>query len=172
MPLLKVLQYPSPKLRRKGIPVQDIKAEEVQQIIEDMLDTLHHTPHCAALAATQLGIENPPCITVIHHPEKTGEILCLINPEIINALGKQTDPEGCVSIFPDIISAQVERAKDIRVKAFDRAGKELVIDASDFLAKVIQHEIDHLHGILFLDHLSKLKRALLEKKMKKVQEQK
>lgn len=172
MAKLKILQYPNPLLKRKASKVTDFSDPTLQQTIDDMLESLQSAENCAGLSSTQLDINNPPSITVFPHPGKPQEIVCLINPEIIKAIGKRTDIEACMSIFSDVLSAQVERSEEVHVKAFDRNGKEINIEAKGFLAKLLQHEIDHLNGIIYLDRISKLKRSRMDKKIQKILEQK
>lgn len=167
MAILKILQYPDPQLRRKAIKVDDIQSARIQKIIDDMFETLAHTEHCAGLSATQLNIEMPPSITVINAPIAGDEPLCLINPEIISVCGKVTEEEGCMSVYPSEVSAVVERSAQVKFKAYDRTGNLIEVDADDFFARCIQHEIDHLNGILYLDRLSPLKRSRIDKKIKK-----
>lgn len=168
MALLQILQYPNPRLHIKAKPVVDINQDYLQQIIDDMLETLSATSGCAGLAATQLDIINPPRVTVINSTEVTGHTLCLINPEILTAVGEENELEGCMSIYPDDIRGYVKRAAKITVKALDRYGKINEFSAEGFLAKCIQHEIDHLNGILYITHLAPLKRKLVEKKIAKI----
>jgi peptide deformylase len=165
MAIIPILQYPDPRLHQKARQVSDPLAQDIQKIIADMLETLAHTEQCAALAATQLDIPNPPAITVINPIGAITEPLCLINPEIVTSEGEQAEPEGCMSVYPQEVYAIVKRAQKIKLKALDRNGQPLEITAEDFLAKCFQHEIDHLNGILFVDRLSSLKRQRLEKKI-------
>ena len=168
MAVLEILQYPDPRLKLVGHQVE-VFDERILQIIEDMFETHYAADNCAALAATQLDIENPPSITVIDFSEKKDQPLCLVNPNIIESEGKRTEEEGCMSVgMAGAVFAKVTRADRIRVQALDRTGQPLDFWADGFMAKCIQHEIDHLHGKIFLDHLSKLKRSRLEDKLKKV----
>lgn len=168
MTILKILQYPDPKLRRHGQIVTDIKSNIIQNIIDDMLETLKNTESCAGLSATQLDIDIPPSITVINEPTAKGGVLCLINPEIIESEGQCSEIEGCMSIHPEIISAIVNRPERITVTACDREGQPIRISTADFLARCIQHEIDHLHGIVYIDRISPLKKTRIEKKISKL----
>lgn len=172
MSILKILQYPDPRLRRKALHVVDPTSPKIQRIIDDILETLHHTESCAGLAATQLDIDEPPRIAILSPTENLKEHLCLINPKIIETSGKISELEGCMSVFPKDIAASIERAQQIKMQALDRYGKNFEINAHDFLAKLIQHEIDHLDGMVFLDRLSSLKRALIKKKIVKLQQYK
>lgn len=170
MTILKILQYPDSRLRRIASQVTNFSDSRVQQIIDDMLLTLHHTAGCAALAATQLEIDNPPSITVIAAIDGlVAQDLCLVNPQIIEKQGKKCEDEGCMSVYPQSVSAAVERATRIKVVAQDRNGKPLEMVVEGFLAKCIQHEVDHLRGVIYPDHLSALKRSMLKKKIAKLE---
>lgn len=168
MAILQILQYPDTRLRRKGYTVTDVQSPEVQKIIDDIYETLAATKHCAGLSATQLAIDPAPSITVINPPLPGETPWCLINPKIIAASGSQIGEEGCMSVCPDMISAKVERYAHVKVTALDRSGKTVTIDADEILAVCLQHEIDHLNGILYIDHLSPLKRSRIEKKIAKL----
>jgi len=165
------LQYPDSRLYTKAHPVTSPKEARIQKIVADMLETLAYTECCAALAATQLNIELPPAITVINDLDSGEEPLCLINPKIVSASGEVIDQEGCMSIGPQVISAKIKRAQKVIVQAIDNEGHEVEIHAENFLARCLQHEIDHLNGVLFIDYLSSLKRARLEKKIIKLARQ-
>lgn len=167
MAILKILQYPDSLLRRKGYQVSDVSSPIIQSIIDDMLETLLNTQSCMALAATQLAIDIPPNITVVHEPKAQGGVICLVNPEIILAEGEISDYEGCMSIAE--VNAVVTRAAQVKVKALDRLGNTVEITAKDYLARCFQHEIDHLKGILYIDKLSSLKRSRLLRKLEKMQ---
>lgn len=168
MTKLAILQYPDVRLHKKAAWVKDINEPRIQKIIDDMLETLHATEHCAGLAATQLDIVDPPRITVINHPDKPGEVLCLVNLEIVEKSGESLEPEGCMSVRPSDIHAKVARAAKIKAKALDRAGKELEFEVTGFLAQCLQHEADHLDGMLYIDRLSTLKKSMLKKKIEKM----
>ncbi|MCL5260066.1 MAG: peptide deformylase [Gammaproteobacteria bacterium] len=168
MAILKIIQYPNPLLKRKAYRVKDVKDPRVQQIIADMIETLAHTSNCAALAATQLAIDIPPSITVINSPVNPGEVICLVNPEIISASGKVSDVEGCMSVYPAEINAVVERSQKVQVKAQDRTGELIEFIAEDYFARCIQHELDHLNGMLYIDRLSPLKKSRFLKKITKL----
>lgn len=166
MTILKILQHPNPRLRTKGETVTDF-GNELQKIVDDMFETHYATKNCAALAATQLDFEKPKRITVIDFSEKKNEPLCLINPEILVAEGSMIEKEGCMSVDGGAFE-KVKRAQKIKVKAQDRHGKFLEFDAEGFMAKCIQHELDHLNGKIFLDHLSSLKRSRINERLKKL----
>lgn len=165
MAILNILQYPDPRLRRKGYNVSDIRAPEIQKIIDDMLGTLADTKNCAALAATQLDMESPPNIVVINGLEEDGKQFCLINPQIVGKEGREIAEEGCMSVFPDQVRFKVERALTVLVTAISVDAKPMRFKAEGFMARCIQHECDHLNGVLYLDYLSCEERMLLEEKM-------
>lgn len=168
MAIIAILQYPDPRLRTKTTSVKDVNDPRLQQIIDDMFETLYATENCAGLASTQLDIINPPRVTVIDVSVDKSQPLCLINPEIISATDEVQKPEGCMSVYPDEIHAELRRAGRVTARALDRTGKVIEIEATEILAKCIQHEIDHLNGMVYIDRLSRLKRQLIDKKIKKV----
>lgn len=170
MSILNIIQYPDLRLRRKAYVVKDVSDPKIQKIIQDMIETLRAQKSCAALAATQLDIEDPPSITVINnltHPQEK-DIICLINPKIVSTEGCSNEDEGCMSVGPGEIYAKVKRATKIKVTALDPQGKSLEFAAINYFARCIQHECDHLAGILYIDHLSKLKRFYIDKKVAKL----
>ena len=170
MAILNVVQYPDLRLKRKGHQVADPTNACVQKVISDMLETLASFESCAGLAATQLAIENPPSITVINSITPEEKTLCLINPQIIFSEGEATEEEGCMSINPSDVYSLVKRATKIKVKALNQYGNHIEFIAENFLARCIQHEVDHLNGILYLDRISPLKRLRIEKKIIKLKD--
>ena len=152
MAVLEILTAPDPKLKLNAEPVTDV--ESVQSFIDDMLDTLYATSNGIGLAATQLG--RTEAVVIIDISEARDRPLILINPKIMSGKDKVMGQEGCLSI-PDYY-ADVERFTSVVVSALDRNGNDIMIESDDFLAIVMQHEIDHLHGNLFIDYLSPLKR--------------
>ena len=170
MTIVRILQYPDPRLRTKAEKVTDF-GPETQKIIDDMFETHYATANCAALAATQLDFTNPKHITVIDFSAQKNEPLCLVNAEIIERTGEETSSEGCMSVYPSAVAEKVKRAAKIRVKAFDRHGKLLEFEADGFMAKCIQHELDHLDGKIYLDRLSNMKRDRIKRKIEKAKRQ-
>lgn len=134
-----------PVLREECQPVKNISY--ILKLLDDMAETLHATSNGAALAAPQIGVTKR--IVVMDCGEGLIE---LINPEIVSKKGKQVGPEGCLS-FPGIFG-EVKRASNIVVKALNRHGEEFVIEAEGFIARCLQHEIDHLNGTLFIDYVA------------------
>ncbi|MCL1127916.1 peptide deformylase [Shewanella surugensis] len=152
MAVLEILTAPVPRLKRKAKPVVDV--DSVQSLIDDMLETLYATSNGIGLAAIQLG--RAEAVVVIDISEERNNPLILINPKIVSGEDKVMGQEGCLSV-PDYY-ADVERFSSVSVSALDRNGNDIMIENDDFLAIVMQHEIDHLHGNLFIDYLSPLKR--------------
>lgn len=163
MSLRRIYQYPEPVLRKKASKVESF-TDDLQQLIEDMADTMYDAPGIG-LAAPQVGESIQLLIVDTRSDAEKREYLAVINPEIISSEGSQVDEEGCLSV-PDL-TANVKRFKKITLKYLDREGNPQELTAEDRFAVVLQHEIDHLNGILFIDHLTPLKRNLYKKKMKK-----
>ena len=169
MAIINILQYPQDLdlLRRTGRPVT-VFDDAFQQIVDDMFETLYAAPNCAALAATQLNIPDAPHVTVIDFSPEKNSPLCLVNAEITERSGSDVLREGCMSVNSrkgKSVASGVERAAHIVVKAQDRAGNLLHLEESGFMARVIQHELDHLQGKLYIDYLSGLRRTVLERKI-------
>ena len=162
----KILTYPEPVLRKKAAPVTEFN-QELKEIIADMADTMFDAPG-AGLAAPQIGISKR--IVVINTSKREGDadkkILALINPVILSGEGSQIDEEGCLSVRD--FSAKVKRFMNIKVRAQDPEGQELEFEAEEFFARVIQHEVDHIEGVLYIDHISSLKRNLYKRRLKKL----
>lgn len=168
MAIVRTLQYPKDRdrLATAGATVTDFGAE-TQKIIDDMFETLYASDNCAALAMTQLDFENPLRITVIDFSQNKDQPLCLVNPEITPLTDEKIDEaEGCMSV-PGGIYEVVGRPKKILVKAQDRTGQPLEFEAEDYMAKCVQHETEHLNGVIFIDKFSKLKRQRIDAKIKK-----
>ncbi|MBT9437658.1 MAG: peptide deformylase [Desulfobacterales bacterium] len=164
MPMLNILTYPDNFLRQPVKPVENIDGT-TQKMIEDMSYTMYNSKG-VGLAAIQVGFEKSLIIYDVLPGEEKRSLQVLINPKIIESNGRIiSEKEGCLSV-PDL-RADVKRAESILVEGFDREGKPLRIDAEGYLAIVLQHEIDHLNGILFLDHISALKRELYKRRIKK-----
>ena len=161
MAILEILTLPDPRLSKKARPVTDVDA--IQPLIEDMLETMYHSPDGVGLASTQVG--RPEAVIVIDYSEMRDQPLILLNPKITKTSEEKVcGTEGCLSI-PDYY-ADVERYSAITVSALDREGGSIQLEAEGFLAIALQHEIDHLNGILFIDHLSPLKRNIALRKAK------
>jgi len=142
-------------------PVTDVS--QIQGLIDDLLETMYNTEDGIGLAATQVGSSE--AVVVIDISENRDEPLILVNPEIISGEEKAKGQEGCLSV-PGYY-ADVERFSKVTVEALDRNGEAISITSDDFLAIVMQHEIDHLKGKLFIEYLSPLKQQMALKKVKK-----
>ncbi len=168
LPKTKPLQlryYGDPVLRKKAEPIQEITDAEMT-LAEEMLITLYAT-HGIGLAATQVGVLKRFLIVDIDPEDADYEPLMLFNPEILSVEGESVAEEGCLSI-PDL-RADVKRPEKIVVKAMNDYSEDIQIEADGLLARVIQHEIDHLNGTLFIDRISGLKRQLLRPELEKIQ---
>ena len=159
--ILDILKYPDKRLRTIAKPVMSVD-ETIRQQVKDMFETMYDAPGIG-LAATQVNFHQR--IIVIDISDQCNEPICLINPEVIEKSGEIQWEEGCLSV-PDYYE-NVIRANDIKVQALNQHGETFELEASEMLSVCIQHEIDHLNGILFVDHLSKLKQKRLKKKTEK-----
>lgn len=162
MALLEILHYPDPRLRTKAQAVTTFD-DQLQTIIDDMYETMYHA-HGAGLAATQVNIHLR--LAVMDTLGSGQQQICMINPEIIRSEGSQIDQHGCLSV-PGVPGDNIKRAAKVHLRALDRHGKPFELEAEETLAICIQHEIDHLNGKLYIDHLSSLKRERLFKKAEK-----
>ncbi|WP_442488799.1 peptide deformylase [Halomonas litopenaei] len=162
MARLPILEFPDERLRNKAVPVENVD-DEVRQLVDDMLETMYAAPGIG-LAATQVDVHRR--VIVIDVSEDQSTPLVLINPEV-TPLGYEREPmqEGCLSI-PEYY-AEVPRALRVKLKAQGRDGETYELEADGLLAHCIQHELDHLEGVLFVDYLSPLKRDRVMKKMQK-----
>lgn len=164
MSIKTICQYPDPVLRKETEKIT-VFDEKLSQLVADMVDTMYDAPG-VGLAAPQIG-QSLRLIVVDISESKDGpkQHMALVNPEITDHEGKQIDEEGCLSV-PEL-TANVKRYQKITVSYLDIQGQAQKISTEDRFAVVLQHEIDHLNGILFVDHLSSLKRSLYKKKVKK-----
>ncbi|MBT8445069.1 MAG: peptide deformylase [Gammaproteobacteria bacterium] len=158
MSLLTILEYPDPRLRIYAEPVEAVD-DELRRLVVDMLETMYAAPGIG-LAATQVDVHKR--LLVLDISDTKDDPYCFINPEIVERNGVTFGEEGCLSV-PGVTES-VERSDTIRVRALDRNGEAFEINVDGLLAVCIQHEIDHLDGKLFVDHLSELKRQRIKKK--------
>ena len=163
MAILHICTYPEEILRQPAEPVTDID-EEVVRLVDHMAETMYSAPGIG-LAATQVGVAKQVLVADIAARKPESELIVLINPEIVAAEGEVFFEEGCLSV-PDY-QAEVKRHEKITVRGLNLKGEEVEIEAEGLLAIVLQHEIDHLNGKLFIDRLSKLKRDLYKRRMRK-----
>jgi peptide deformylase len=164
--LLKIYKYGDEILKIKASPVENLDGK-IAQLVDQMIHTLHNTYSAIGLAAPQVGQSLRLSIIDISMGEKPDDQVVLINPEILETEGYETGDEGCLS-FPGI-SMTINRAARIFLKNFDMNGKEIRKEIDGFLARVIQHELDHLNGTLIIDRISGLKRQLVKKEIKRLQ---
>ena len=162
MSVLQVLHIPDERLRKVAKPVEEVNAE-IQRIVDDMFETMY-AEEGIGLAATQVDIHQR--IIVIDVSENRDERLVLINPELLEKSGETGIEEGCLSIPEQ--RALVPRAEKVKIRALDRDGKPFELEADGLLAICIQHEMDHLNGVIFVDYLSRLKQTRARDKVKKV----
>jgi peptide deformylase len=163
MAIRKILHYPDKRLRIPGEPVTDF-GPALQSLIDDMAETMYAAPG-VGLAATQIGEAKQLFIIDVSSGEGPSDLRIFINPEFVKTEGKIEWEEGCLS-FPGIHS-DVTRAERVKMRAQDRHGKSFEIEADELMAIALQHEFDHLHGKLMIDHLSPLKRRIVHRAMQK-----
>ncbi|MBI4990252.1 MAG: peptide deformylase [Rhodocyclales bacterium] len=161
MALLPILRYPDPRLHKKAAPVERVD-ESVRKLIADMAETMYEAPGIG-LAATQVDVHKR--IIVIDVSEDKSTLLAFINPEILESAGEQVCEEGCLSV-PGIYE-KVTRSERVKVRALDPQGAPFTLEAEGLLAVCIQHEIDHLEGKVFVEHLSQLKQGRIKARLAK-----
>ncbi len=154
MSLLDIHVLGSPVLRQETTPVVAV-TDEIRRLIDDMFETMY-AAHGIGLAAPQVGRTERVTVVDVTRDQDDKHPIALVNPEIVLRDGTTRGEEGCLSI-PEVFG-EVDRAMHVVVRALDRNGRPLEIDGTELLARCLQHEIDHLHGRLFIDHLSLLKR--------------
>ena len=163
MAILEILKYPDQNLKKKAQPVIKID-RTIRQLAKDMAETLYAAPG-VGLAATQVGCPFRLIVLDVTPADQPKDLMVLINPEIVSAEGECTWEEGCLSIID--YSEEVKRKKKVVVRCQNLEGETVEITGENLLSIVLQHEIDHLDGILFIDRLSRLKRDLVRRKLQK-----
>jgi peptide deformylase len=158
-----ILHYPDPRLRQKGLPIERV-TPEIERLIDDMAETMYAAPG-VGLAATQIGELYRLFLIDIAADDEPSNLIVFINPEITVKEGEQCGPEGCLS-FPGV-SEDVKRAAKVTVRAMDRKGQPFEIEAEGLLAVAVQHENDHLDGVLMIDRMGTLKKRIVTRKMQK-----
>ena len=161
MPLLPILRFPDPRLKKVAAPVKIID-DSIKRLARDMAETMYEAPGIG-LAATQVDVHLR--VVVIDISETRDQLLVLINPEVVESDGSQVCEEGCLSV-PGIYD-KVERAENVVVRYLDLDGKAQTIAADGLLAVCLQHEIEHLDGHVFVEHLSQLKQTRIKAKLLK-----
>ena len=167
MSLLQILRYPEPVLSRKAEPITTID-DELRSLANDMAETMYAAPG-VGLAAPQVGVSRRLIVLDCAGKDEPRQLYVAINPEVVAREGESFEEEGCLSV-PGYY-ARVERAAEVTVRFLDLDGAERELTTGGLLAVAFQHEIDHLDGILFVDHLSSLKKSIFRKKYKKIIEQ-
>jgi peptide deformylase len=162
--LHEVVKYPHPVLATKGELVTDFN-EDLERLVEEMFDSMY-AAQGIGLAAPQIGISKQITVIDVSFNERPEDKLVLINPVIVEREGSIYEEEGCLSL-PEI-TEKVKRAAHVKVRAQNAKGEFFEVDGEELLSRALQHEIDHLHGVLFIDHLSRLKRDLVLRRIKKL----
>lgn len=162
-----ILHYPDKRLRERGKKIEAV-TPSIRQLIDDMAETMYAAPG-VGLAATQIGESLQLFIVDIADAEEASDLRVFINPEILERTGEIVWQEGCLS-FPGV-QEDIDRAAKVRVRAQDRDGKWFELEAEGLLAVAIQHEYDHLQGMLMIDHMGPLKKRLTHRKMVKREEE-
>jgi len=165
MPIQPILRYPHPVLKKLCNRVEQID-QKILELVQDLVDTMHEGPGSVGVAASQIGVTLRVCVVDVSKnrlgKENNHGLLCMINPEITDRSGLATMREGCMSV-PDY-TGDVDRATGITLTFSDPDGREQVITVSGFEAVAIQHEMDHLDGVLFLDRVTSIKTGLFRRK--------
>ncbi|MEK8089483.1 peptide deformylase [Thermithiobacillus plumbiphilus] len=165
MALLNILEFPDTRLTRPSSPIIRVD-KSILRLADDMAETMYNAPGIG-LAAPQVAANQQ--LIVVDVSENRSELLSLVNPEIIETHGMEIMKEGCLSV-PGVYE-EVQRAERIKVRAQDLQGKPVEIEADGLLAVCLQHEIDHLHGRIFVEYLSRLKQNMIRKKLGKRQKE-
>lgn len=161
-----ILTFPNPELKKKSAQVTII-TDAVRALAMDMAETMYDAPG-VGLAAPQIGVHQRLIVIDVSGRDEPRELIVAINPVIVHSEGETYEEEGCLSV-PEY-AANVRRHSRVIVKGLDLEGNETTWKAEDLLAIAFQHEIDHLDGVLFVDHLSPLKRDLFQRKMRRMSE--
>ena len=164
MAKLPILLYGSPIIRKKSLPVQNIDGT-IQKLIDDMVETMYAAPG-VGLAAPQVGELHQVIVLNPSERQDPKSLMTIVNPELVQAEGEVVAEEGCLCI-PNL-REEVPRYGRVLVKGYDRNGREFEVEGTGFLARILQHEIDHLEGTLFIDRLSPAKRDIVRRKLKKL----
>ncbi len=163
MALLEIKKYPEKILKQMSSYVENIDGD-IQLLIDNMLETMYAS-RGVGLAANQVGVLKRVCIIDTSSKEEKRPPIVLINPAIVGIEGTEESEEGCLSIPGHIL--MIKRAAKVSAKGLNREGKTITIEATGLLARALQHEIDHLDGLLIIDRISPIKRAFLKKRIKK-----
>ncbi len=163
----KILTYPDPELKKKSAPVTVIN-DKIRELVADMAETMYDAPG-VGLAAPQIGVHQRIIVIDVAGKDEAPDLIVAINPVIVHAEGEEYEEEGCLSVPK--YSANVRRHARVVVKALNLEGEEVTWKADELLAIAFQHEIDHLDGILFIDHISPLKREIFRRKYRRTMDE-
>jgi peptide deformylase len=163
MALREIHTWPSEVLKEKAVPVDDF-GEELQRLVDDMVETMYDAPGIG-LAAPQVGVSHRLIVIDLSSGTEEEELLVLANPEIVSTEGTVECEEGCLSL-PGL-TLKMSRSEKVVARGQDRRGEGVEIEAEGLLARALQHEIDHLNGVLLIDRLHPIRRELLKKKLKR-----
>ncbi|QSV46559.1 peptide deformylase [Geobacter benzoatilyticus] len=163
----KILAYPDPVLKKKALPVAIIN-DATRELVRDMAETMYDAQG-VGLAAPQIGVSQRIIVIDVSQKDDRPELIVCINPMFIHTEGESYEEEGCLSVPK--YAANIHRHAKVVVKALDLNGEEVTYNAEGLLAIAFQHEIDHLDGILFVDHLSPLKKEMFKKKYRRMLEE-
>jgi peptide deformylase len=166
MALRPIVLYPDPILLSPTRRVEDV-TDELRELVEDMVETMHAEPG-VGLAANQVGVPLRLMVIDLTAGEEPGQVRVFVNPEIVHEEGSQVGDEGCLS-FPGIVEV-LERPMKVTLRATDLEGRPVEETAEGFYARAVCHEIDHLDGVVFLSRMSSLKRNLVKRRIRKLQE--
>ncbi len=165
MKIHEVVKYPEAVLARRADPVT-VFDDKLAKLVDEMFESMY-AAQGIGLAAPQIAISRRIAVIDVSFKERPKEKIALINPEVIERIGRQVEEEGCLSL-PEI-REKVVRAEWVKVRAQDVTGKTFEVEGTELLSRALQHEIDHLDGVLFIDRISRLKRELVLRKIKKLQ---
>ena len=162
-----IVKFGASVLRQKCSIITEVD-EDVRSLVTDLFDSMH-AAEGVGLAAPQIGVARRVCVIDVSAQQPDYPPIALINPRIVSNEGTQVGEEGCLS-FPDLYG-DVKRAESVTIEALNVDGENFTIEGSGFCARALQHELDHLNGVLFLDHLSSLKRQLMRGALKRLKKE-
>jgi len=163
----KILTYPDPELKKKSVPVSVIN-DKTRELVRDMAGTMYAAPG-VGLAAPQIGVHQRIVVIDVSPKDEEPGLIIAINPVIVHADGESYEEEGCLSVPK--YAANIRRHARVVVTALNLDGEEITYRADGLLAIAFQHELDHLDGILFIDHISPLKREIFRRKYRRIQDE-
>ena len=167
MSILRILHYPDPILTQKAVPVAEID-DNIKKLAIDMAETMYAAPG-VGLAAPQIGVSQRLIVLDCSGKDEPQQLIVAVNPEIVTEEGESFEEEGCLSV--PAYFAKVKRSTVVKVRFHDLENRQVEMETDDLLAVAFQHEIDHLNGVLFVDHLSSLKKGIFKKKYVRILEQ-